>query len=198
VSPVALARRVEQAIERLALGEHRGKRVRALSKGTLQRLGLAQALLRDDRLLIFDEPTHGFDPLWTARFRELVAELRRPDRAILVASHNLDELQRIADRVAILDQGRLQRVVDVRVEATVGSGAGVYRLVVVEGAAQVPVVFPAAVRLGPGEFEVPAPDLVALNRGLGELVARGTLLASVVPAYSTLERHFREAVGEEP
>src|SRR6267378_8704535 len=99
---------VNSVIEKLGLAEHRGKKVKALSKGNLQRLGLAQALLREDQILVLEEPTHGLDPVWTQRFRGIVEELRRPDRTILIASHNLDELQRLADRVAIIDHGRLQ------------------------------------------------------------------------------------------
>jgi ABC-type multidrug transport system ATPase subunit len=52
--------------------------------------------------------------MWTQRFRDLVMALRRPDRVLFIASHNLDELQRISDRVAIIDRGRLQRVVDLK------------------------------------------------------------------------------------
>ena len=84
-----------------------GVKVKALSKGNLQRLGLAQALLRDEKILVLDEPTHGLDPVWTQRFRDIVEDLRRPDRTMLIASHNLDELQRLAVRVAIIDRGRL-------------------------------------------------------------------------------------------
>ena len=96
---------VDAVIEKLGLGEHRDKKVKALSKGNLQRLGLAQALLRDEQILVLDEPTHGLDPVWTQRFRDIVEELRRPDRTILIASHNLDELQRsrIASRSSITD-----------------------------------------------------------------------------------------------
>ena len=109
-----LTQRIEESIALLGLDEQRGKRVKQLSKGNLQRLGLAQALLRDERLIILDEPTHGLDPVWTQRFRDVVEALRRPGRAIFIASHNLDELQRLADRVAIIDGGRLQRVVEPR------------------------------------------------------------------------------------
>ena len=105
--------RVDAGMERLGLEEHAHKKVRQLSKGTLQRLGLAQALLRDEAVLILDEPAHGLDPTWTLRFREIIGELRRPGRAILLASHNLDELERTADRVAIMHRGELRRTVEV-------------------------------------------------------------------------------------
>ncbi len=104
--------RVAEVIAQLGLGEHERKKVRQLSKGTLQRLGLAQALLGDPDVLILDEPAHGLDPTWTLRFRDLVGELRRPSRATLLVSHDLDELERIADRVAIMHRGRLARLVE--------------------------------------------------------------------------------------
>src|SRR5690606_13117267 len=110
--------RVDAMMTDLGLDEHRTKRVKQLSKGNLQRLGLAQALLGDFSLVVLDEPTHGLDPVWTARFRDVVARLRAPDRVILIASHNLDELEQLADRVAILDRGRLQRVVSHTADAS--------------------------------------------------------------------------------
>ena len=74
------AEHVEKVIDALGLEEHRGKRVKQLSKGNKQRLGIAQALLSDAKVVVFDEPTHGLDPVWTNRFRHLVHDLRRPDQ----------------------------------------------------------------------------------------------------------------------
>ncbi len=195
VPEAELAARVEEVVERLGLDEHRDKRVKELSKGTLQRLGLAQAVLRSEAVFILDEPTHGLDPLWTVRFRELVAQLRRPDRAIVIASHNLEELERLADRVVIIDRGRLQRVVEVS-RVMPMTTAAVYRLTVAAGAAHVGAVFEGAVDLGRGEFGVLAADLAELNRKVAALIERGTLLAGIAPAQSALEQEFREAIGE--
>jgi ABC-type multidrug transport system ATPase subunit len=190
--------RTETVIGLLGLDEQRGKRVKQLSKGNLQRLGLAQALLREEQIIILDEPTHGLDPVWTQRFRDVVEALRRPGRTIFIASHNLDELQRLADRVAIIDGGQLQRVVEPR--ATRGSIAP-YILSVVGDAAIVRSVFPSARTRGDaggadGEYELPALDLATLNAGVAVLLQRGVLLSSLRPAHSLLEQHFREAVGE--
>ena len=186
--------RVERAVEQLGLAPHRDKRVRALSKGNLQRLGLAQALLREERILVLDEPSHGLDPVWTQRFRDIVEALRRPDRSILIASHNLDELQRLADRVVILDRGRLQRVVVPGIDAP--AGVATYRIVLARGADVLRALHPGVLELGRGEFELRGLDLAALNRMLAGLVAGGALIASVVPTRSALEQHFREVVGE--
>jgi len=192
----ALGDRVEQMIVTLGLDEHRTKRVRQLSKGNLQRLGLAQALLGDASVIVLDEPTHGLDPVWTQRFRDVVDQLRRPGRTILIASHNLDELARLADRVGIIDRGQLQRVVDVRAnERTVTEGAP-YRIVVSRGDALVPEIFAGARELASGEYEVRALSLETINAGLVRLVQGGALVRAVYPVHSALEQQFREAVGD--
>ena len=189
-----LAARVDGAMEQLGITEHAGKRVKALSKGNLQRLGLAQSLLRDEQVLILDEPTHGLDPVWTQRFRDIVVNLRRADRIIIIASHNLDELQRLADRVAIIDRGKIQRVV------TIGAGAAsdasvTYRLVVASGAEIVARHFPETRRVSGNEIDVAAANLATLNRSVAAAIADGAVFASVAPTHSALEEQFREAVG---
>lgn len=192
--PDSLAReRVEAVIEELGIGEHRAKKLKALSKGNLQRLGLAQALLRDEQVLILDEPTHGLDPVWTQRFRDLVQRLRSPERTMLIASHNLDELERLCDRVAIIDRGRLQRVVDTRRSATRGVAAS-YHLAVAAGAEHVVAVFPEAASLGDGQFEIDGGTAAILNQRLADLLGRGVLITALVPAHSGLEAQFREVV----
>lgn len=189
VGPIAAS-----AIDRLGLAEHRGKKIKTLSKGNLQRLGFAQATLVPQRVYVFDEPTHGLDPVWTQRFRSIVTELRSPETIIVIASHNLDELQRLADRVAIIDHGRLQRVVTTG-DLPEQSGALIYRLRVVEGGDQVRAVFPSAFDFGRGEVEISVSDLRELNRGIAELVARGVVIVAVAPAQSVLELQFRQAVA---
>lgn len=188
-----LAARVGGVIERLGLGEHERKLIKHLSKGNLQRVGLAQALLHDERIVILDEPTHGLDPMWTRRFRDLVASLRDPGRAIFIASHNLDELERISDRVAIIDRGRLQRIVDLRHRAAESSSTP-YHLVLASGAGQAAEIFPGARATAPNEFDLPAVPLETLNARLSELMARGGLVVSVAPVHTHLEQQFREAV----
>lgn len=195
VPQASLTARVEEAIEQLGLAEHRRKRVRQLSKGNLQRLGLAQVLLADARVIVLDEPTHGLDPIWTQQFREIVVGLRRPDRTILIASHNLDELARLADRVGIIDRGRLQRIVDVRANERRLTEGAAYRVVVTRGEDQVAVHFPAALSKGRGEFEMTGVSLDAINAGLVALIAGGAQVSAVYPVHSALEQQFREAVG---
>ncbi len=187
--------RVNYVVDLLGLAEHRDKKVKALSKGNLQRLGLAQALLRDEQILVLDEPTHGLDPVWTQRFRDIVEELRRPERTILIASHNLDELQRLADRVAIIDRGRLQRLVSTGYEHA-APAATRFRVTLASGYDLVRTVFPGAEDAGRGEYDVTVQSIQELNTALADLIGRGALVASVVPQRSVLEQQFREAVGE--
>jgi ABC-2 type transport system ATP-binding protein len=184
---------VERVIDALAIGEHRSKRLKALSKGNFQRVGLAQALLCDTRVVIFDEPTHGLDPVWTQRFRDIVQSLKKPGRTIIIASHNLDELERLADRVAIIDHGQLQRVVTV-------SGAGVselmaYRVRAVSGADMIAAQFPGATVSATGEIEVPPVTIGTLNAGIAGALAAGALLSAIIPRESALEQAFHSAVG---
>ncbi len=195
ISGADIPNRVNEVIDKLGLAEHRDKKVKALSKGNLQRLGLAQALLRDDQVLVLDEPTHGLDPVWTQRFRDIVAELRRPDRIILIASHNLDELQRLADRVAIIDHGRLQRVVSTSYEESAPAVTR-FRLTLAGGYDRIRESFPSAESAGRGEYDVTVTSIRELNAALADLIGRGALVASVVPERSVLEQQFREAVGE--
>jgi len=191
-----LRARVDEALDQLGLNEHRGKRVKQLSKGNLQRLGLAQALLCEEQVVVLDEPTHGLDPVWTQRFRDVVTALRREDRVILIASHNLDELARLADRVGILDHGRLQRVVAMRGGGESPEGATApYRNALARGAELVPEVFPGARDVGQGELELDSLTLEEINAGIATLIARGALVSLVLPTHSLLEQQFREAVS---
>lgn len=195
VPPAQVQTRVDAVIEEMGIAEHRSKKIKAMSKGNLQRLGLAQALLRDEKVMILDEPTHGLDPVWTQRFRGIVESLRKPGRTIIIASHNLDELQRLADRVAIIDRGRLQRLVRTGYDQATET-AGSYRIAVVAGAERMTEMFGSAVDVGGGEFEIPVSGLAELNAALAKAIQSGVLVASVVPARSVLEQQFREAVGE--
>jgi ABC-2 type transport system ATP-binding protein len=195
IPPERLSSRVNEVCAQLGLDEHRGKKVKALSKGTLQRLGLAQALLRDERLMILDEPTHGLDPVWTQNFRDIVMGLRAPSRTIIIASHNLDELQRVADRVAIIDHGHLQRLVTTGFKDDDRSSAK-YHIGVAGGKELVGTVDPRVIEVAPNQFEIGPITIVELNTVIRKLMDAGVLVSSVVPAESVLERQFREAVRE--
>ena len=108
-------------LEMVGLGPRAKDPVRTYSKGMLQRLGLAQAMLHDPELFILDEPTDGLDPLARSQVRGFLAELKKRGKTIFLNSHILQEVELICDRVAILDQGNLRRIATV---AEITSGRG--------------------------------------------------------------------------
>jgi ABC-2 type transport system ATP-binding protein len=100
-------RPVDEVVELVGLGEKRDARVRTLSGGQLRRLDLALALVGDPELLFLDEPTTGFDPGARRQAWETVRELRTLGKSIVLTTHYIEEAQRLADRVAILRDGRI-------------------------------------------------------------------------------------------
>lgn len=184
--------RVEAVMNQVGLTEHRRKRCKQLSKGNLQKVGLAQSLLRDEQVYVFDEPTHGLDPVWTQRFREIVRDLRRPHRSMLVASHNLDELERVADRVVIIDRGRIQRIVDLR--GAVTETASSYRVRVASGLQALFDAFPGAKQTEGGDVLIPSTNAGPLNASLARAIDAGAVITSLNPDRSALEREFHAAV----
>ena len=100
-------------LEMVGLAARAKDPVRTYSKGMLQRLGLAQAMLHDPDLFILDEPTDGLDPLARSQVRGFLADLKKRGKTIFLNSHILQEVELICDRVAILDKGDLRRVANV-------------------------------------------------------------------------------------
>ena len=97
-------RRVRESLARFDLLDRRADFAATLSKGMKQKVAIARALLHDPRTVLLDEPTAGLDPAMARSVRDLVLELRDEGRAILISTHNLDEAERVADRVAVLKQ----------------------------------------------------------------------------------------------
>ena len=102
-----VAPRVAEVIDWVGLTEAADRLVGTYSKGMLQRIGLAQALVHNPRLVILDEPTSGVDPVGAAAISELILQLKAQGKTVLITSHLLTQIEEICDRVAILDRGRL-------------------------------------------------------------------------------------------
>ena len=100
---------VDSVIKLVGMTEAADRRVGTYSKGMLQRIGLAQSLVHDPQLVILDEPTAGVDPLGSAAIAEIVRELKRRGKTILLSSHLLAQVEGLCDRVAILHRGKLVR-----------------------------------------------------------------------------------------
>ncbi|MGC6455632.1 MAG: ABC transporter ATP-binding protein [Coraliomargaritaceae bacterium] len=98
---------VESVIQRVGMKDAADRRVATYSKGMLQRIGLAQAVVHNPQLVVLDEPTAGVDPLGAAAIGEIILDLKREGKTVLVCSHLLAQLEDLCDRVAILHKGRL-------------------------------------------------------------------------------------------
>lgn len=107
VPPAVQRQRIPLLLEQFGLADVADRRVATFSAGMRQRLALARCLLHDPELLLLDEPTTALDPVAAHQVRELIAERRREGRTILLATHNLDEAERLCDRVIILERGRV-------------------------------------------------------------------------------------------
>ena len=105
-----LDQRIEEVLSRMGLHERKDLRAGKLSKGQKQRLAIARAILHDPQILFFDEPTSGLDPIASVKVRELILGLKGKNRTLFINSHNLEEVQKICDRVAILDLGKIKRI----------------------------------------------------------------------------------------
>jgi ABC-2 type transport system ATP-binding protein len=102
-----LRRHALELLELAGLTDAAQRRLGGYSKGMLQRIGLAQALLNEPKLLVLDEPTAGVDPAGSRRIRDLILDCKRRGITVLVTSHLLEQMQEVCDRVGIMSQGRM-------------------------------------------------------------------------------------------
>jgi ABC-2 type transport system ATP-binding protein len=105
-----LQKRTAQILKDLDLADVAGRNAGRFSRGMLQRVGLAQALVNDPELLILDEPTSALDPLGRIAVREILLKARQQGKTIFLSSHLLSEVEQICDRIAVVIQGRVARV----------------------------------------------------------------------------------------
>jgi ABC-2 type transport system ATP-binding protein len=188
-------RRVADVLDRVGLEKDRRRPVRQYSKGMVQRVGLAQALLNDPELVILDEPMSGLDPLGRRDIRQMIAALGREGRTVVFSSHILSDAEELCERVAILARGRL--VASGVVEELASRTDRGWR-VVVKGADE--TTRAAVGRLGvnlqqQGDrlvFEVPSatrPEIL-----VPEVARLGLFLESMTPLRETLEDTFLRAL----
>jgi len=103
--------RLDGVVRFVNLSDAIDRRVGEYSKGMLQRLGLAQAIVHDPDVLILDEPSSGLDPIGIKEIRDLIVELKRQGKTVFFSSHLISELEKVCDRVGIIHHGRLLRIV---------------------------------------------------------------------------------------
>ena len=104
-----LNKRIDELIHLVGLEDARDRRIGGFSKGMLQRIGLAQALIQDPRLVVLDEPTAGVDPSGSHQIRDLILDLKKRGKTVLLTSHLLEQVQEICDRVGIMAHGEMIR-----------------------------------------------------------------------------------------
>jgi ABC-2 type transport system ATP-binding protein len=114
LDPAKRRQRAQQLIEKVGLKADRKRILREYSKGMRQRIGLAQALINDPDLVILDEPTSGLDPLGARWMKDLIIDLRRVGKTVIMCSHRLEDVQDVCDRIAILNEGELQAFGEVK------------------------------------------------------------------------------------
>lgn len=130
----SLVRKVEELLEQVGLVHARRLQLRKFSKGMLQRIGLAQALVNDPQLVILDEPMSGLDPIGRRDVRDIILRLREEGKTVFFSTHILPDVEMICDRVGILVRGRLQAVG--AVHELVGTASVTSVEIVVEGLAE--------------------------------------------------------------
>ncbi|MBM4072952.1 MAG: ABC transporter ATP-binding protein [Planctomycetes bacterium] len=108
LSETVVKQRVPALLERVALADRSDEPISRFSKGMVQRLGMAQALINDPELLVLDEPSEGLDLSGRQLLREVMAEQRRAGRTVLYVSHLLHEIEQVCDRIGVLVAGRLR------------------------------------------------------------------------------------------
>ena len=188
-------RRIGDLLERVGLAHRAQAPIRGYSRGMMQRLGLAQALMNNPQLIILDEPMASLDPVGRRDFRQLILDLRAQGKTVFFSSHILSDAEMIADRIGMLHQGRLIR------EGQMGPLLG-------EGIAAVDVVFEvdkekldeltvaeAGLTQQGGQWVSRQPDLAAANQFVQSLLALEGRLISMVPHQRSLESLFMDALG---
>ena len=104
------ADKIDNALRELGILELKGRKISDLSKGQLQRVGLACSIVGDQEFIIWDEPFSGLDPIGIKDVKDLCIKLKEQGRTILVNSHILSEMERLADKVVIMNKGRIRTV----------------------------------------------------------------------------------------
>lgn len=186
-------RRAPQLLDRVGMGDWAKTKISNYSKGMLQRLGIAQALMNDPDLVVLDEPTDGLDPIGRRDVRELLLELKARGKTVFLNSHLLSELELVCDRVSILLAGAVAR------EGTLSELSGdtlEYRIVAI---GDLTPMREEIDRLG-GSLQgdtitLANRDRTAVNKVIDLLRARGHMIESVAPQRCSLEDIFVEAMG---
>ena len=186
-----LDKKIDELLELVKLSQWKKTKVKAYSKGMMQRLGLAQALINDPELIFLDEPTDGVDPIGRKEIRDILVELKSRQKTIFLNSHLLSEVELITDRVGILNKGKLLREGTVK-ELTEKKEE--YKLVI-ENTSEI-LDLGSATKQTDGSYLVKVSDINELNKIIDNIRGKGILLKEIVPLKSTLEEMFISLINE--
>jgi ABC-2 type transport system ATP-binding protein len=190
--------RVSSLLDRVGIGRERRLQLRKFSKGMIQRVGIAQALLNDPEVIFLDEPMSGLDPLGRRDVRALILELRDQGRTVFFSSHILSDAEALCRRVAVVAGGRLAAVG--KLSDILAFQVRGWELVVSGVSSQVlDRVRPAVERvleISPGRYTFILPKDASPDRLLSQLAAGGATLVSLNPLHETLEDFFLKRVAE--
>lgn len=193
------ARRVDTAIQLTRVEELANRRMQALSRGEVQRVGLARALIHNPDLLILDEPAAGLDPHARVELKELLRLLRERGKTVFLSSHVLADLEEICDELVVIKRGNVIFCGDIAGFRRQMNSTTRWRL----SAVSRPVTLPSGFRgevLESGTTSIDVEGELSPGeraRWIAELVARGVDVCEVTPLRSTLEQEFAKAVEEE-
>ncbi len=189
--------RVTRVLDEVGIAEQRRMKLRALSKGLLQRVGLAQALINDPELIFLDEPMSGLDPLGRRQVRDLILKLRQRGCTIFFSSHILSDAESLCSRVGIMAQGRL--VSSGRVSDMLAFELKGWELIVSNVGDDVLQRLGNRVRnvtaISHGRFMLDLPPDSEPETLIAELRGGGASLVSLHPVRETLEDYFVQQVA---
>jgi ABC-2 type transport system ATP-binding protein len=180
--------RIKELLERVGLGDAGNKQLRKFSKGMLQRVGIAQAIVHDPEVIFLDEPMSGLDPLGRHEVRELIQELKDSGKTIFFSTHILSDAEALCDRVAVIHKGELRGVGVVNDLRSKTAGKteviwqGAHALPAVSGLVLESHVTGETVRVTVAQESLD-PLLEKLRQQHGRLIA-------VTPLHGTLEEYF--------
>jgi ABC-2 type transport system ATP-binding protein len=189
---VERGKRVERFLERVGLAAAGDLQLRKFSKGMLQRVGIAQAILHDPPVVIFDEPMSGLDPVGRREVRDIMLDLKRQGRTVFFSTHILSDAEMLCDRVAVLAAGKLQGVGAPREIVAMKAHSMEILFELREGRA-LPVELAEATKIG-GRTRITVPE-EQLYATLEQLRGCEARLLSVSPVHPTLEDYFFQLVG---
>lgn len=187
-------KRATELLERVNLAGDASKTISQYSKGMQQRIGLAQCLLNDPVLLFLDEPTAGLDPIAHVEIRDLILQMRDEGKTVFISSHELSDVERICDRVAILNRGKVERQGKLE-DLLKGGRIEIQAEGVPDAIAEKVRVDGVIVSSHSGRLIIDAPDSIGTDGFLDSIRSAGGKVLSIIPRRKRLEDLFVETVA---